>query len=73
MGHCAGGPATDVFDLVTPIVDWVERGVVPDQIVATAPPGSPFAGRTRPLCPYPEQTRYLGEGSIEAAENFTCR
>jgi feruloyl esterase len=73
MGHCAGGPATDGFDAVTAIVDWVERGVAPDEIVATANPGSPFPGRTRPLCPYPQQARYRGEGSVEVADNFTCR
>jgi Tannase and feruloyl esterase len=27
MGHCAGGPATDQFDLLTPLVNWVENGV----------------------------------------------
>jgi feruloyl esterase len=73
MGHCAGGPATDGFDAVAAIVDWVEDGISPDRIVARASPSSPFPGRTRPLCPYPLQTRYRGEGSIEAAESFTCR
>ena len=24
------------------------------------------------MCPYPQVARYLGEESIEAAENFTC-
>jgi poly(3-hydroxybutyrate) depolymerase len=73
MGHCAGGPATDRFDAFTAIIDWVERGVAPVELVATASPSSPFPGRTRPLCPYPRQTRYRGEGSIEDAASFTCR
>ena len=35
MGHCSGGPATDQFDMLTPLVDWVENGVAPEEIVAS--------------------------------------
>ena len=78
MNHCSGGPATDSFDALTPIVNWVEKGIAPDRIVATARatavnPASPWPGRTRPLCPYPKQARYNGSGSIEDAANFSCR
>ena len=31
MNHCAGGPATDQFDLLAPLVAWVEQGVAPGQ------------------------------------------
>ena len=34
MGHCAGGVATDRFDAVTALVDWVEKGKAPDSIRA---------------------------------------
>jgi len=34
MGHCRGGPATDQFDMLTPLVSWVEQGTPPDQIIA---------------------------------------
>jgi Tannase and feruloyl esterase len=40
MGHCGGGPATDQFDPLTPLVQWVENGVAPGPIVAT---GTNFA------------------------------
>ena len=73
MGHCAGGPATDQFAAFPAIVDWVERGIAPDQLLATASGGSGFPGRTRPLCPYPLQTRYSGTGSTARAESFACR
>ena len=73
MGHCLGGPATDRFDALTAVVDWVENGVVPERIVATASPASPFPDRSRPLCPYPLQSRYSGAGSIESAASFACR
>src|SRR5690606_10700017 len=36
MNHCRGGPATDQFDMLTPLVKWVEQGVAPDSVIATA-------------------------------------
>jgi feruloyl esterase len=72
MNHCAGGPATDQFDAFTSLVNWVEKKAAPDRIIATAGNGSPWPGRTRPLCPYPKQARYQGSGSIEDAANFIC-
>ena len=72
MGHCALGPSTYAFDAFTPLVNWVEHGIAPDSIVAMAPPDTPWPGRTRPLCPYPKQTRYIGSGDIENAANFVC-
>jgi feruloyl esterase len=72
MGHCGGGPGTTVFDAFTPLVNWVENGIAPDSIVATAPSGTPWPGRTRPLCPYPKQARYTGSGDINDAANFRC-
>jgi Tannase and feruloyl esterase len=73
MAHCGGGPATDQFDAFGALVNWVEKGVSPDRILAKAGPTSPWPGRTRPLCPYPEVPRYAGSGSIEDAANFVCR
>ena len=72
MNHCGGGPATDRFDALTAIVDWVEQGVAPDSILASANPASGFAGRTRPLCPYPQTAIYNGSGSTDDAASFHC-
>ena len=73
MNHCAGGPATDSFDGLGAIVDWVEKGVAPARVEASARPGTMyFPGRTRPLCPYPAYARYSGSGSLEDGANFTC-
>jgi feruloyl esterase len=73
MNHCSGGPATDTFDSIQVMVDWVEKGLAPDRIAARAAPSGPwFPGRTRPLCPYPTYARYAGTGSIEDAANFVC-
>ena len=71
MGHCSGGEATlDRFDLIDPIVDWVEKGEAPQSVRAT---GSAFPGRSRPLCPYPQHAHYTGHGDSERAESFECR
>ncbi|MGX4640199.1 tannase/feruloyl esterase family alpha/beta hydrolase [Massilia sp. SYSU DXS3249] len=85
MNHCSGGPATDQFDMLTPLVNWVEKGQAPDSVTASARgagnaggvntdlPASWAATRTRPLCPFPKVARYKGSGSIEDAANFSCQ
>ncbi len=73
MNHCAGGPATDSFDGLGAIVDWVEKRIAPARIAASVSPRSTyFPGRTRPLCAYPAYARYAGSGSLEDGANFTC-
>jgi tannase/feruloyl esterase len=67
--HCGGGFGPNQFDLINPIVHWVERGTVPDRIVATQTSNGAVV-RTRPAFPYPEQARYTGSGSIDDAANF---
>jgi feruloyl esterase len=82
MNHCSGGPSTDQFDMLTPLIAWVEQGKAPDSVVATARdssnvapnadvPASWGAGRTRPLCAYPKVARYRS-GDVNAASSFTC-
>jgi Tannase and feruloyl esterase len=60
----------DQFDPLAAVMDWVEKGSAPDRILAT---GASFPGRSRPLCPYPQQTSYNGSGSIDDASNFSCK
>lgn len=84
MNHCSGGPATDQFDALTALVDWVEYGRAPDRIVASARgagnpgganadlPAGWSATRTRPLCPYPQAAQYIG-GDVESADSFACQ
>src|SRR4029453_12945248 len=59
MGHCGGGPGLGKFDLLSAIVNWVEKGIAPKSGVAT---GRAFPGRSRPLCPYPQHAHYKGQG-----------
>jgi feruloyl esterase len=69
MTHCSGGQATDQFDMLTAIQNWVEKGKAPDRIVAK---GKAFPGVTRPLCPYPQVARYVG-GDPKSEKSFECR
>jgi feruloyl esterase len=73
MNHCAGGPATDQFDAFSAVVDWVEHGVAPDSILATAGTMTPWPGRTRPLCAYPAEVRFRGVGELNRADSFVCQ
>jgi dienelactone hydrolase len=83
MGHSRGGPATDQYDGLAALIDWVEGGQAPQRIVATArQAGNPGGAnpdvpaqwqpqRSRPLCPYPSVARYTG-GDTASAASFTC-
>lgn len=81
MNHCAGGPATDRFDMLTALENWVEKGVAPAQVRASVNPADPDViaarwptRRSRPLCAYPAQA-YLkaGANDTEDAASFECR
>lgn len=68
MGHCAGGNAYDNFDLLGPLVDWVEGGEAPGAISAGRRAGE---GRM-PLCPHPSYAHYAG-GDADMANSYECR
>lgn len=72
MGHCGGGEGPNTFDMMPTLEAWVERGQAPTHIVASHL-AEGVVNRTRPLCPYPQVARYAGTGSIDLAENFSCR
>jgi feruloyl esterase len=70
MAHCGGGPSLDHFDMLSAVVDWVEKGTAPDSVIAT---GQAFPGRSRPLCAYPKHAQYIGTGETQDARNFQCQ
>ena len=70
MYHCAGGYGPSQFDMVAPMVAWVEQGVAPGKIVAAQTSSTNQVVRTFPVFPYPEQTKYTGHGSINDANNY---
>jgi feruloyl esterase len=68
MAHCGGGQGVNDFDALGAIEQWVEHKQAPAQIAASQKGGH----RTRPLCPYPQVSRYIGTGNPDDAANFTC-
>jgi feruloyl esterase len=72
MNHGRGGPATDRFDIFSQLVAWREKGIAPTAIIATAGEDTPWPGRTRLLCPYPQRPHRIGADS-EKAGAFVCK
>ena len=71
MFHCRGGRGPDRFDAMTPLVEWVEGGRVPDRLTASRIDDAVLK-MTRPLCPYPEIARYDDTGDPNDADSFRC-
>jgi pimeloyl-ACP methyl ester carboxylesterase len=61
VAHCGGGYANSSFDVVYPMVQWVEQGNAPTEIDATDTIGG--SNVTRPVYPYPEIPQYNGHGA----------
>lgn len=68
MMHCGGGNAYDRFDLLGPLVEWVEQGKAPDRPIASRMDGS----ASMPLCPHPAYPHYTG-GDPANAQSYECR
>ncbi|MEP7007241.1 MAG: tannase/feruloyl esterase family alpha/beta hydrolase, partial [Sphingomonas bacterium] len=69
MLHCGGGNSFDQFDMLTPLVEWVEKGEAPEAITAGRRAPDPAE---RPLCPYPGYAVYKG-GDEKLARSFACK
>jgi feruloyl esterase len=78
MRHCigSGGPGPNVFDPLPSLIDWVEKDVAPERILAAHfkdnDPTSGIITRTMPLCPYPRVAVFKG-GDVNQASNWTCK
>ena len=78
MGHCRGGRGPDTWDRLRPLVDWVERGVAPDALIATHLTDGQVDNE-RPVCAVPQRAVYTGpaDGADDPANwvqgNFACR
>ncbi|MBR7888196.1 tannase/feruloyl esterase family alpha/beta hydrolase [Marinomonas sp. A79] len=76
MTHGQGGPSTDQFDLLSPLVSWVEKRQAPQSVVAATRSANPdvtlrMEGMTRPLCPHPSYAQYT-KGNMLRASSFAC-
>ena len=72
MAHCNGGPGPNTLDALTALEAWVEKGIAPEQIIASRRRADGAIERTRPLCVYPKVARWSGRGSTDEAANFLC-
>ncbi len=63
--HCAGGEGLVRVDMLTPLMNWVERGQSPDAIVT-----SDDKGASRPVFPYPVLATYNGQGDPKQASSY---
>ena len=87
LQHCGGGPGANSFgqlgqgapdpqhNMEQALVEWVEKGAAPSAIVATKfVDDDPSRGEkfTRPLCPYPQASKFKGAGDPNNAVNFAC-
>ena len=76
MPHGQGGPSADQFDMLQPLISWVEKQQAPQYIVAATRADNPeitarMTGIKRPLCPYPSYARY-NKGDFLVATSFQC-
>ena len=60
------------FDSLTALDDWVSRGARPRNPIAYDGNQGPTAGRSMPLCEYPQWPRYNGQGDPNSATSYTC-
>ncbi|KAI8933092.1 hypothetical protein NX059_009735 [Plenodomus lindquistii] len=63
-------------DALLAMMAWVEEGVAPEQIIGTKYVNETLhAGvkRQRPLCIYPKQAKYKGEGDVNSAQSWECK
>jgi feruloyl esterase len=69
MAHCRGGDGPHTFDSIGAMEAWREKGVTPSQLTGF----NPQTSLTRPICSYPQYTKYKGSGNIKDAANWTCQ
>ena len=75
MNHCSGGNGPNRVDYLTPLVNWVETGTAPERLIATKHVNNDptlDVQMTRPLCVYPREARYSGNGESNVADNWVC-
>ncbi|MDL9997713.1 tannase/feruloyl esterase family alpha/beta hydrolase [Variovorax sp. J22P240] len=89
VGHCGGSTGPSAIGggapeppkafrnadthVVSAVMKWVEQGVAPEKIVASAFDATGNVVRQRPVCPYPAQAVYENGGDLDSAESFTCK
>jgi feruloyl esterase len=71
--HSVPGFEDAKHDMVLALMEWVEKGSAPEEIVATKFRDDTVGQveRQRPLCKYPLQAKFVG-GDVDAAQSWEC-
>lgn len=74
VGHCANqgnneGAAS--FDMITPMMAWVENGKAPDEVIASGVAPLDNVPMQRPVYPFPAMAKWDGVSDWHKAASFT--
>jgi feruloyl esterase len=61
-------PSREQDQMFTALVDWVERGIAPDDILIRSRDNT----LSYPICVYPKKITWSG-GPVSSAQSFSCR
>lgn len=70
MYHCGGGTGPDRFDMLSAVMEWVEKDRAPETIISVQRTDDGSILRTRPVFPYPQVAAYSGNGPVDDATSF---
>jgi pimeloyl-ACP methyl ester carboxylesterase len=68
-GNTNQNPTREQDQLFTALVDWVEKGTAPEDIMLTSRDKSV----SYPVCVYPKMTTWNGSGPATQASSFSCK
>ena len=68
-GNANQTPSREQDQLFTALVDWVEKGTAPNEIMLTSRDNSV----SYPVCVYPQRTTWNGSGPATQASSYSCR
>jgi feruloyl esterase len=71
MEHSRGGEGVNDFDSLTVIEQWVEHGQAPERMNGRRLIDEKTV-YTRPICPWPQVTKYDGSGDPNQPVHFIC-
>ncbi|MBT7583284.1 MAG: tannase/feruloyl esterase family alpha/beta hydrolase, partial [Kordiimonadaceae bacterium] len=69
--HGAPGVGATTLPWLDTIVNWVENGLEPDELVANRVKNDDVQF-SRKICPYPSIAVYKGSGNNTSSDNFEC-
>lgn len=74
--HSVPGFSDAQHDIVLAMMDWVEKGVAPNSVIATKFEGDSNKNvvvNQRPICTYPNEAKYDGTGNVNSSSSWACQ